>query len=101
MKVVHPRSKEDRTSDRGSRAWLTRPQLMNMYGSNETLVDNLIAKKIAGNAYKPHPDLPDVPEATLYHVLVDLSNTDETLTTDRLEVTHDSEMEGEARRIDT
>ena len=68
MTVRHTRTREDLSRGSRRRAWLTRAQLMKMYGNSTAMVDNLIAKKISENSFRPHPDLPEVPEATLYHV---------------------------------
>ena len=49
--------------------WRTKAQLMVMYAGNEDLVNSIIhAKQEAGMA-RPHPDLPNDPEATLYYAL--------------------------------
>ena len=70
MSVKHIRSKEDLNRDRRRTAWLTRAQLLKMYGgeSSAHLVDSNIAKKVQDNLFREHPDLPGVPEATLYNV---------------------------------
>ena len=70
MSIRHIRSREDLTRDRRRTAWLTRAQIMRMYGGEGSahLVDSLIAKKVQDNMFKEHPDLPGNPEATLYNV---------------------------------
>ena len=68
MTIRHTRAREDLSRGTRKRAWLTRAQLLKMYGNCADLVDNLIAKKISESNYRSHPDLPDVAEATLYHV---------------------------------
>ena len=47
------------------RGWLTKGQLLVLHGGNEPLVDSIIRAKVAAGHCKPHPDLPDDPEATL------------------------------------
>ena len=66
----HTRAREDSTRERRRTAWLTRAQLINMYGgeSAKHLVDSLIAKKIEDSQFREHPDLPGNAEATLYNV---------------------------------
>ena len=45
--------------------WMTKKQMMNHY-HDEDVVNALIARKKLENEYRPHPELPDVAEATLY-----------------------------------
>ena len=66
----HKRSKEDLNKNSFKKAWLTRGQLMKLYGGQEDVVTALIAKKISEGLCKPHPDLPSEPSAMLYQARV-------------------------------
>ena len=48
--------------------WLTRAQLLHLHGGNVAIVEAIIEAKVAIGHHKPHPDLPNDPEATLYYV---------------------------------
>ena len=67
MRVTHTRSKEDINRSGRTRSWLTRAQLLQMYANQSQIVDALIQKKISDGAFKPHPELPDSADFTLYH----------------------------------
>ena len=48
--------------------WRTKAQLLVMYGGNQDLVESICRAKEEAGLTRPHPDLPDDPEATLYYV---------------------------------
>ena len=59
------------------------------------MVNSLIERKTASGEYKEHPDLPDDPNATLFHVLVDLDKIEEERYEERMEQEVTGTVDGE------
>ena len=58
-------------------------------------MNSLIERKTASGEYKGHPDLPDDPSATLFHVLVDLDKIEEERFEERMEQELSGTLEGD------
>ena len=48
--------------------WRTKQQLLQLHNSDSDLVDNIIASKVSLGHFRPHPDAPEDPSATMYYV---------------------------------
>lgn len=67
---------------------------MQLHG-DEQVVNTIIERKMASGEFKEHPDAPDDPTATLYHVMVELSKLEEDQFEERMDQTYAAEVHGE------
>ncbi|CAK9057752.1 unnamed protein product [Durusdinium trenchii] len=75
--------------------WKTRAQLLVLHGGDEELVNRIVERKTASGETKEHPDLPDDPSATLYHVMLDLDQVEQDEFEDRLEESYGTDVVGD------
>ena len=61
LSVVRTRTKEDVSRSKRKLSWVTRAQLIKIYGGQTEVVDAIINETISEGAFKAHPDLPDHP----------------------------------------
>ena len=50
---------------------------MVLHGNDESVVNKIVELKLQAGEFKPHPDAPDDPQATLYNCVIGLERVEE------------------------
>jgi hypothetical protein len=73
MRMVATRTSS--TVNTQKEGWMTRDQLLQHYCGNAAVADRIIAHKATNGQFMAHPEAPDLPEATLYNCLQEISRS--------------------------
>ena len=88
-------SVEQNTSNDSRYGWRTRQQLLKQYNQDESVCDDIIARKIEQGLTMENPEAPGNDDARLYYVMVDLSQLNQTNNKQKMSITGQASVNGQ------